>query len=525
MPNRGKPRVLFVASEVVGFAKTGGLADVTGALPAALARRGLECTIILPLYRCVREGKAPLSRLEHTFTVPVGNRKVAGGLWRSTLPGSDVPVYLIEQAEYFERDDPAHGRGLYQFTLPGGQKRDYPDNCERFVFFCRGVLEALSVISGQVSDDREVTTDDSQRTSDNWPDVLHLNDWQSGLIPVYLHEEYGKQPAYDRLRTLLTIHNVSYQGQFWHWDMLLTGLDWRLFNFRQLEFYGMLNFLKAGIVFADMVSTVSPTYAKEIQTPYYGCGLEGVLTEKRDRLFGIVNGADYRVWNPATDGHLPAKYDVDSVGRSKPLCKAALQRRYGLPAEPRTPLLGMVARLVEQKGLDLVCKIADSLLQQGIQLVILGEGDAIYHRVLADLRTRFPNRFGVVFGFDETLAHQIEGGADIFLMPSHYEPAGLNQLYSLKYGTMPVVRATGGLADTITDVNPETLAAGTATGFIFTASTPMALLGAVDRALDMYRNRPDQWLTLVQTGMRQDWSWDRVAGEYEKLYQKVVSSQ
>lgn len=499
MATASNPKLLFAASEVVPFAKTGGLADVAGALPRALSRRGWECAILLPLYNSARACKIPLVCTEHTFSILIGNRTVSGTLWRATLPNSTVPVYLVEQPEYFGRDDSAQGRGLYQFTLPGGQKRDYPDNCERFIFFCRAVLEALRLL-------------------DYWPGVLHVNDWQTGLTPVYLREIYRSQPGYERVRTLFTIHNIAYQGQFWHWDMLLTGLDWRLFNYRQLEFYGQLNFLKAGIVFADLISTVSPTYAKEIQTPYYGGGLDGVLAERRERLFGIVNGVDYGVWNPATDPCLVATYDVETVAQRKPLCKAALQRRFGLPEQPATPLLGMVARLVEQKGLDLVGKAAQPLLQQGVQLIVLGEGEAVYHRMLLALRSQFPDQVGVVFGFDDALAHQIEAGADMFLMPSQYEPAGLNQLYSLKYGTVPIVRATGGLADTITDYTPQTAEAGTATGFSFVPNTPAALVRTVGRALELYRSSPEKWLALMRTGMLQDWSWDRIAAEYEKLY-------
>jgi starch synthase len=499
MPQEAGHKVLLAASEVAGFAKTGGLADVAGALPRALARRGNQCAIIMPLYHGVRTGKIPLTPTDHELRIPIGNRTVTGKLWQATLPDSEVPVYLVEQANYFERDDPAQGRGLYQFTLPGGHKRDYPDNCERFIYFSRALLEAIRLL-------------------DYWPDVLHINDWQTGLVPVYLRETYRETPGYDRIQTLLTIHNLAYQGQFWHWDMLLTGLDWKLFNYRQLEYYGQLNFLKAGIVFADVLNTVSPTYAKEIQTPYYGSGLGGVLAERRERLFGIVNGVDYRIWNPATDAHLAATYGPDTVTQGKPRCKSALQRRYNLPEQPRTPLLGMVARLVEQKGLDLFSKSAETLLGLGVQLVVLGEGDAVYHRLLLDLHARFPQQVGAVFGFDEGLAHQIEAGADLFLMPSKYEPAGLNQLYSLKYGTVPIVRSTGGLADTITDCKPETLAAGTATGFCFLPYTPAAFVGAVQRAVDLYRQSPAQWLELMRTGMRQDWSWDRIAGDYERLY-------
>lgn len=512
--------IVHAASEVVGFAKTGGLADVAGSLPRALARRGHECTVITPLYRGTRHGKIPLTPTEHTFTVPVGGRTVSGKLWRATLPDSSVPVYLVEQAEYFERDDPAQGRGLYQYTLPGGQKRDYPDNCERFVFFCRAVLEALRLL-------------------DLWPDVLHNHDWQTGLVPVYLREVCGQHaiPAlreqYRRIRTVFTIHNIAYQGLFRHTELPLTGLDWRLFNYQQLEFYGHINFLKAGVVFSDWITTVSPTYAAEVQTPYYGCGLQGVLSERRHQLSGIVNGVDYRVWNPATDPSIAAQYDPDTVTKGKAACKAALQKRYGLPEEPRAPLLAMIARLVDQKGPDVVINSAEAFLNPkfgttgagmaaanpvGTQLVVLGEGDPVYHRLLQDLRDRHPDRVGLTLAFDEKLAHQIEAGADIFLMPSQFEPSGLNQLYSLKYGTPPVVRTTGGLADTIADYSPKTLADGTATGFRFSAYTPAAFLGAVQRAVELYRYQPEQWLALQRNGMKRDWSWDRSAGEYEKIY-------
>jgi starch synthase len=492
-------RVLLAASEVVGFAKTGGLADVAGSLPRALAQRGHECAIIMPLYRAVRTGKVPITPTDHKFIVPIGERQVAGRLWRATMPDSNVPVYLVEQSEYFERDDPARGQGLYQFTAADGQKWDYPDNCERFIFFSRAVLEALALL-------------------DYWPDILHLSDWQTGLVPVYLAEQYRRRPHYELVQSVFTIHNIAYQGSFWHWDMLLTGLGWHLFNHKQLEFYGRLNFLKGGIVFADALTTVSRTYAREIQSPEHGCGLEGVLSERRDRLFGIVNGVDYQQWNPATDPYLAARYDVDSAREGKARCKAALQRRFGLAPRPEVPLLGMVSRLVELKGLGLLGRVADAILRDDAQLVVLGEGDAVYHRMLLELQERYPHQVGLTLGFDEALAHQIEAGADIYLMPSQSEPSGLNQLYSLKYGTPPVVRATGGLADTITDCTPETLSAGRATGFSFEPFTPGALLETVRRAVDAFRNRPDIWQQLMRTGMKQDWSWDRSAAAYEHVY-------
>jgi starch synthase len=515
---------LLAASEVVGFAKTGGLADVAGALPAALARRGHDCAVILPLYRCVRTGTHPLTPTEHHLSIPIGPRRVEGRLWRSVLPGdpaanaagSPVPVYLVEQAGYFERDDPAAGRGLYQYTDGEGRQRDYHDNSERFIFFCRAVLEAIRLL-------------------DFWPDVLHLNDWQTGLVPVYLREEYNRyrdgavRARYQRIGLLFTIHNIAYQGNFWHWDMVLAGLDWRLFNPWQLEFYGRLSFLKAGLIFSDLLNTVSPTYAREIQTFVYGCGLQGVLMERHDRLFGIVNGVDYRVWDPERDPLLPAHYGADALAPGKPRCKAALQEHFKLSIQPDTPLLAVIARLVEQKGIDLILPAAQALLRElgdGVQLVVLGNGDPRYHQLLQDLQTRHPSQVGLTLGFDEKLAHLIEAGADLFLMPSLYEPSGLNQLYSMKYGTLPVVRATGGLADTVVDANSATLAAGTATGFSFTPYAVEPFLDAIRRGLSLYRNRAEldgQWGQVMRKAMRQDWSWDRSAGEYEGLYERVAT--
>jgi starch synthase len=500
-------RCVYVASEVAGFAKTGGLADVAAALPRALAERGHDCTVMMPLYRSIRLAARdhPIEPTPHTVTVTVGGRSVSGRLWRSVLPVCQVPVFLIEQVHYFERDDAQLGQGLYGFTLSDGSKRDYPDNCERFVFFCRAILEALPQLG-------------------LWPDVLHVNDWQAGLAPVYLREDYrrrrdtGWAEQYARIRTLFTIHNLAYQGVFWHWDMPLTGLPWRLFNFEQLEFYGRLNLLKGGLVFADQLSTVSPTYAREIQTPYFGCGLQNVLAHRHERLHGIVNGADYEVWNPATDKYLAATYDAATVLHGKPLCKAALQRRHGFPEEPRTPLLGLVSRLVVQKGLDLVGRGVVPLLRQGVQLVVLGVGDPAYHQMLRELQSAFPRQVGLTFAHNEELAHQIEAGSDIFLMPSEYEPCGLSQLYSLKYGTVPLVRRTGGLADTVVDATPAALEAGQATGFAFLAYTPAAFQEALERALTLYHTQPDVWLRLLRTGMAQDWSWRRSAAEYERLY-------
>jgi starch synthase len=495
-------RVLLASSEVVGFAKTGGLADVAGALPRALAKRGDLTAVVMPLFNACRRAGVPLERTGIVLPVPMGNRTLACRVWRSHLPGCNVPVFLVEHAPYFERDDPSAGRGLYQTVSAGGDKQDYWDNGERFVFFCRAVMELVPHVGFPV-------------------DVLHANDWQAGLIPVYLRELYRTHPGYQRVRSLFTIHNIAYQGSYPRDLMNYTGLPQSLYNPAQLEHYGF-NFLKGGIVFADAVNTVSPTYAREIQTAEFGCGLEGLLTNYHWKLSGIVNGCDYTHWNPATDKHLAAQYTPEAVFEKKPLCKAALQNRFSLPEDAKAPVLGVVARLVDQKGIDLVLSAARGFLDLGCQLVVLGDGDREYQNQLQALHDRHPNQVGVYIGFNEGLAHVIEAGSDLFLMPSRYEPCGLNQLYSLKYGTPPVVRQTGGLADTVVNATLENLADSRATGFSFGVYSATALYDTVKWALTLYRDRPADFQRVVRTAMAQDWSWDRSAEAYEKLYLKII---
>ncbi len=352
------------------------------------------------------------------------------------------------------------------------------------------------------------------------PDVIHCNDWQTGLIPTYLDEFYRSSPAFARTGTLFTVHNMAYQGSFWHWDMPMTGLDWRLFNWRQLEFHNRVNFLKAGLVFSDLLSTVSPTYAREIQTPEYGCGFDGLLRARRHDLHGIVNGIDSTVWNPRIDPHLATRFDIATVDHGKPACKAALQARAGLPVRPDVPLFAQIGRLDPQKGWDLLMDVADDLLSGDVQLIVLGEGSPRYHGLLETLAARHPDKLRVFLEFSNVLSHQIEAGADLFLMPSLYEPCGLNQLYSLAYGTIPIVRATGGLVDTVIDATPAHLANGTATGFAFDDPTAPALRSAITRALDLWPDRA-AWSSLVDAAMRADWSWDRVARSYLGLYEEV----
>lgn len=495
-------RVLVAASEVAGFAKTGGLADVAAALPAALAERGNRVAVVMPYYTAVRRAGVPVERTEIVLPVPMGSRVLACRLFRSKLPRTDVPVYLIEHQPFFERDDPAAGRGLYQQSMWGGYKSDYPDNAERFVFFSRAVLELLPHLGFA-------------------PDVIHANDWQTGLVPVFLAEAYRTQSGYQRTRSVFTIHNIAYQGMFGRDVMNLTGLPGWLFNHNQLEFHGHLNFMKAGIVYADAVNTVSPTYAREIQTAEYGCGLEGLLAGVYWKLSGIVNGCDYEHWDPSADIHIATTYTPETVFEIKPQCKAELQRRFHLPEAPRAPVLGVIARLVNQKGIDLVMSAAPGFLDLGCQMVILGDGDREYHDQLQAFRDKHPDRVGIYLGFNEGLAHVIEAGADLFLMPSRYEPCGLNQMYSLRYGTPPVVRRTGGLADTVVNATDDNLADGRATGFVFNDYTSSALYETVKWALSLLRDHPADFRQVIQTAMKQDWSWDRSAVAYEALYRKV----
>jgi starch synthase len=486
-------KILVATSEAVPFAKTGGLADVCGALPVELARAGHQVALILPAYRGVHYCGLPIEPMGIEFIVPVGTKTVAGRLLRSRIPAGQVPVYLVQQDQYYDRDQ------LYRTD-----GKDYIDNCERFVFFCRAVMEAVRLLDLQL-------------------DVIHANDWQTGLLPAYLKIAYRGIPRYDQIACLFTIHNMAYQGQFWHWDMLLTGLDWKYFNWHQMEFYGKLNLLKTGLVFADSISTVSPRYAQEIQTAPLGCGLEGVLQQRRDVLSGILNGIDGGEWSPATDPHLAVHYDADTVGEGKPRCKAALQKELGLPVRADVPLAGFVGRLDDQKGLDLLAEVLGRWVRDtDVQWVILGTGEPKYHRLFESLSERFRQQVAVRLEFSPPLAHRIEAGADMFLMPSRFEPCGLNQLYSLRYGTVPVVRATGGLADTITDAGPQTLADGTANGFSFEQYSAQALDEALRRACDAFRRTP-VWRQLIATGMRQDWSWARSAGQYVKLYGETAA--
>ncbi len=351
-------------------------------------------------------------------------------------------------------------------------------------------------------------------------DIVHCNDWQTGLVPAYMKYRLDQHAWMEHARSVMTVHNLAYQGHFWQHDLPLTGLGWEHFNAEGLEFYGSLNFLKTGILLADMVTTVSPTYAKEITSTWHGCGLDGVLRSKGDRLVGITNGIDTAQWNPAIDGLIPTQYDVTNWQQGKAANKLKLQQRFGLTQDAQLPLIGLVGRLADQKGWDLVIDVLRWHLEQNrpVQWAILGTGEVRYHDALAHLAAQYPDRLGLELGFSNQLAHWIEAAADIFVMPSRYEPCGLNQLYSLRYGTVPVVMATGGLVDTVTDATEENLAAKTATGFHINQFDPFSLDHVIGRALAMRYHQPTLWRQLVETGMQGDWSWGVSAQQYERVY-------
>jgi starch synthase len=484
-------RVCVCTSEAVPFAKTGGLADVAGALPRALADAGCDVRVVLPAYQSInreRFGFRPIGEA----AVPLGNARVPVQFFESRLPGSGVPVHLVASDRYFDRP------GLY-----GEGGRDYPDNLERFTTFCRGTLALVRHVGWS-------------------PEVLHCQDWQTALLPVWLRVE-PRDSALANTGTLFTVHNLAYQGLFPPEQLPVTGLTADVFTPAGIEFYGKINLLKGGLVFADLLSTVSEQYAREIQTEEFGCGLEGVLRNRAGSLIGILNGVDYAAWDPATDRLIPATYTPQDL-TGKAVCKEQLQRALGLAPEPRAPLIGMITRLADQKGLDLVSAIIETLMDMGAQFALLGTGDPAYHTRFQEIGERYRGRAAVTLGFDDTLAHRIEAGADIFLMPSRYEPSGLNQLYSLRYGTVPVVRKTGGLADTIIDATPDARARGTANGFVFEGYSADALLGAVTRALVTFR-KPEVWRRLQAVGMRQDFSWGGSADRYVAAYRRIVAAR
>ena len=490
-------QILFVTPEVTPFARTGGLGDVASALGKALAACGHEVRIVMPLYQVVRDQNLPLRPALVDVRVPHGPGTRSMRVLQADLPGpphqadtvNTISIYFIEQEDYFARP------GLY-----GNGSGDYPDNAERFIFFCRAVLALMSSL-------------------DWWPDVLHCHDWQTALLAAYKRFLPGLDQRLYPIPLIYTIHNLAYQGIFPAWTMSATGLPLTLFHPGGVEFYGNLNMMKAGLLYADYLTTVSPSYAAEICTPEFGFGLDGVLNMRRSALQGILNGADYNVWNPETDAAIAAPYTASAL-QGKTACKAALLRTYDLPEDLETPLIGMISRLVDQKGVDILAAALERLLGMGARLVILGSGEPQYQDLLVSQASAHPGRMGVRLEFNDELAHQIEAGSDCLLMPSRYEPCGLSQLYSMRYGTIPIVRATGGLRDTVRPYQAET---GEGTGFVFQEPTAEALLQAVRAALTTYANRT-AWQQLIRHAMAQDFSWEQSAKQYLALYDQVLNT-
>jgi starch synthase len=474
-----RQKVLHVVSECVPFAKTGGLADVAGALPAALAARGHDVRVVLPRYRSAM--KHPAERLAKPLGVPVGASEAWAAVWETRLPNSDARVYLLEQNDLFDRD------GVY-----GDKNGEFGDNLARYSFLSRGALQLC-------------------RYLDFMPDVIHVHDWPTCLVPVYLNTLEVGTPL-QRAATVLTIHNLGYQGWFSKHDFWQTGLAWSAFHSRGLEAFDRVNLLKGGIYHSTIVSTVSPRYAAEIQTPEGGEQLDGVLRDRGNDVVGVLNGIDDAVWNPSADPLIPATFDAEDL-TGKAACKAALQREMGLPERPDVPLLGVVSRLAHQKGIDILAGALDRILAMDVQLVVLGSGESWAESLFSRL-SHTTRSFRAFIGLNERLAHRIEAGSDLFLMPSRYEPCGLNQMYSQRYGTLPIVRAVGGLDDTVDNF---------ATGFKFTELSSDALASTVAWAVRTYREEPAHFRTMQHRAMTKPLGWSHAARQYDALYRMAVA--
>ncbi|MGA8629604.1 MAG: glycogen synthase GlgA [Terracidiphilus sp.] len=480
-------RIVVAASECTPYAKTGGLADVVGALPPELAKLGHEVTVYLPLYTRVRKFlKAEPEYAVRSLTIPFRyyNRFVGvvnGG------KRDGVQYYFIESPELFDRQE-----------LYGPKGGDYSDNAERFGLFCRAVIEATKIMGA--------------------PQVFHVHDWQAGLIPVYLRTTYAADPVVSGAASVLTIHNAAFQGKFPPNTTEQLLFPWDIFTMDKVEQYDHFNFLKGAVEFAAKLTTVSRKYAEEIQTPEFGEQLEGVLHKRAADLYGILNGVDYAQWNPATDRNLAAHYTPDNLD-GKRTCRADLLHAFKLEnVLETTPVIGIISRLATQKGFDIVAQITEQLAERELVVTALGSGDPYYENIFRDWAFRHPASVAVKFGYDEALSHKIEAGADMFLMPSHYEPSGLNQMYSMKYGTVPIVRATGGLDDTIEEWDPEQ---GTGTGFKFAGVNPLDLLAEIDRAIEAFHDKKG-WQKLMRNGMARDYNWSVPAKEYVKVYEAAV---
>lgn len=481
--------ILFASPEAHPFAKTGGLGDVSSALPLALKQQGHDVRVILPKYRSVRQSKRSIKPMGLTVAVPIGPEIKSGELHESRL-NRTVPVYFVGQDDYFDRE------GFY-----GNAEGEFPDNAERFIFFARAVLEACKALDFQ-------------------PDIIHCNDWQTGLIPCYLKTTFASDPFFENTRSVFSIHNLGYHGSFEEQFFSMAHLPWKVFTMEGVEFYGCFSFMKTGLVYADQLTTVSKTYSKEILTPENGFGMDGVLHHYQNKLSGILNGAHYEEWDPQIDSNIKTRYGPKSL-KGKQECKKSLVRKLSLKLTEQTPLLCMVTRLSSQKGIDLLIQSFAELMAHDVALVILGLGDDRYETFLNEQNQNYPARFRYIQGFDEKLAHRIIAGSDLLLMPSLYEPCGLTQMYALRYGTVPVVRRVGGLADTIKAFQPGK---NQGTGFLFKPNETEKWLPLIQKALSLYPKKK-VWRSLMLNGMKQDFSWHQAAKHYELLYRRTLASK
>ncbi len=478
-------KVVILASEVVPFAKTGGLADVAGALPKFLGPLGVEVVVVLPFYRETRKKDLSVGRVAENLEMDWAGKKE-----RFSIQGQEegqVRFLMVEKDEYFDRD-----------SLYGTPQGDYPDNGERFAFFSKAALETVKHLGFR-------------------PDVVHAHDWQAAVALALLKFVYRQDPFFAHTRSLFTIHNLAYQGLFEKDILGRIGLPDSLFNMEHMEFFGRVNYLKAGILYATAVSTVSRRYSQEIQTPEFGYRLDGLLRKRADRLFGILNGADYANWNPATDKFIARPFDPTYLD-GKNQCRTDLLQAFSLPEVAEdSPVVGMVSRLAGQKGFDILSEALERIFKLGAALVILGTGEDVFQKSLKAAQKKHPRSFGLRIAFDEALSHKIYAGSDIFLIPSRYEPCGLTQMYSLRYGTIPVVRATGGLDDTIQEYDSVQ---GTGNGFKFKEYSSSALISSLQKAISVYRQK-GRWRKLIHRAMANDFSWEKSAREYLRLYQRL----
>jgi len=474
-------KILITSPEVVPFAKTGGLADVAGALPKALKILGHDVRVILPKYQMVDKGNFDLNKIYDSIKIQIMDRIEYADIYEAVIPGTNVIAYFVANEKYFGRS------GLYQ-----EKGVDYPDNLERFTFYSKAVLELIKKMDWK-------------------PDVVHANDWQSALSIMYVKTILKNDPFYEDIATVYSIHNMGYQGIFPSEQMPITGLGYEYFTPDSLEFFGKIALTKAGFIYADVINTVSEQYSHEIQTPEFGYGLDGLLRARAKDVYGIINGLDYELWNPETDAYIVKKYGPRSLD-AKAENKKALQKVNGIPQKD-VPLIGIISRLADQKGFDILAQDIENIMHLNLQIVLLGTGEPKYHELFLEMKKKYPEHIGVNLGFDAALAQLIYAGSDMFLMPSRYEPCGLGQLISYKYGTIPIVRKTGGLADTVTD---------NVTGFVFEEYSAAALNDAIKRAVAAFSDRK-KWKDLMVKVMRLDYSWNASAKKYVELYKKATS--